>query len=75
MSILTQNSTTAPTSSSDPESDEIICSNCGIEVSYKIQESNRPEKRSFSTEELTVKSRTSVPTALARHDIGVASFI
>jgi hypothetical protein len=24
---------------------------------------------------LTVKSRTSVPTALARHDIGVASII
>lgn len=24
---------------------------------------------------MTVKSRTSVPTALARHDIGVASFI
>ncbi|HET7283486.1 MAG TPA: hypothetical protein VFI70_02275 [Nitrososphaeraceae archaeon] len=67
--------TTASTSPSDPESDEIICSNCGIGVSYKMQESNRPEKRAFSTEELTVKSRTSVPTALARHDIGVASFI
>ena len=67
--------TTARTSPSDPESDEIICSNCGIGVSYKIQESNRPEKRAFSREELTVKSRTSDPTGLARHDIGVASFI
>ena len=75
---LIQHRTTASTSTSDPESDEIICSNCGIGVSYKIhkiQESKRPEKRSFSTEELTVKSRTSVPTALAHHDIGVASFI
>jgi transcription initiation factor TFIIB len=72
---LIQHRTTAPTSPSDPESDEIICSNCGIGVSYKIQESNRPEKRAFSTEELTVKSRTSLPTALARHDIGVASII
>jgi transcription initiation factor TFIIB len=72
---LIQHRTTAPMSPSDPESDEIICSNWGIGVSYKIQESNRPEKRAFSTEELTVKSRTSVPTALARHDIGVASLI
>ena len=71
---MIQHRTTAPTSPSDPESDEIICSNCGIGVSYKIQESNRPEKRAFSTEELTVKSRTSLPTALARHDIGVASY-
>ena len=75
MSILTQNSTTAPTSSLDPESDEIICSNCGIEVSYKIQESNRPEWHVFSTQEFNVKSRTSVSTALAPHDIGVTSII
>jgi len=72
---LIHHRTTARTSPSDPESDEIICSNCNIRVSYKIQESNRPEKRAFSTEELTVKSRTSLPTALARHDIGVASII
>jgi len=72
---LIQHRTTASTSTSDPESDEIICNNCGIGVSYKIQESNGPENRAFSTEELTVKSRTSVPTALAHHDIGVASFI
>jgi transcription initiation factor TFIIB len=72
---LIQHRTTAPTSPSDPETDEIICSNCGIGISYKIQESNRPEWRAFSTEELTVKSRTSAPTTLARHDIGVASII
>jgi transcription initiation factor TFIIB len=72
---LIQHRTTAPTSPSDPETDEIICSNCGIGISYKIQESNRPEWRAFSTEELTVKSRTSIPTTLARHDIGVASII
>ena len=72
---MIQHRTTARTSPSDPESDEIICSNCGIGVSYKIQESNIPEKRAFGTEELTVKSRTSVPTALACHDIEVASFI
>jgi transcription initiation factor TFIIIB Brf1 subunit/transcription initiation factor TFIIB len=72
---LIQHRTTARTSPSDPESDEIICNNCGIGVSYNIQESNRPEKRAFSTEELTVKSRTSLPPALARHDIGVASII
>jgi transcription initiation factor TFIIB len=74
-SILIQHRTTAPTTPADPESDEIICSNCGIGVSYKIQESNRTEWRAFSTEELTVKSRTSLPPALARHDIGVASII
>jgi len=72
---LIQHRTTASMSPLDPEYDEIICSNCGIGVSYKIQESNRPKKRAFGTEELTVKSRTSVPTALACHDIEVASFI
>ena len=72
---MIQHRTTARTSPSNPESDEIICSNCGIGVSYKIQESNRPESRAFSTEELTVKSGTSHPIALARHDIRVASII
>ena len=72
---MIQHRTTARTSPSNPEPDEIICSNCCLGVSYKIQESNRLEPRAFITEELTVKSRTSVPTALAHHDIGVASFI
>jgi transcription initiation factor TFIIB len=72
---LIQHRTTARTSPSNPEPDEIICSNCGIGVSYKIQESNRLETRAFITEELTVKSRTSLPTALARHDIRVTSII
>ena len=39
----------------DAESGEIICSNCGIVISDKIQESNRPEWSAFSVEEMNAK--------------------
>ena len=48
----------------DAESGEIICSNCGIVISDKIQESNR-EWSAFSVEEMNAKNRTGVPTSLS----------
>ena len=35
----------------DPESGEVICSNCGMVVSDKIQDINRPERRAFLSSE------------------------
>src|ERR671931_1564010 len=60
---------------SDPESGEVICSNCGMVISDKLQESNRPEWRSFNTEQVNNRSRTGAPTSLARHDMGLATII
>jgi transcription initiation factor TFIIB len=59
----------------DPESGEIICSICGIVISDKIEETNRPEWNAFSVEEMNAKSRTGIPTSLARHDMGLATII
>lgn len=58
----------------DLESGELICSNCGLVISDKIQEI-RPEWRAFNTEELNDRSRTGIPTSLARHDMGLATII
>src|ERR671936_2754067 len=60
---------------SDPESGEVICGNCGMVISDKLQESNRPEWRSFNTEEVNNRRRTGAPTSLTRHDIGLATVI
>ena len=44
----------------DPESGEIICSNCGQVISDNISE-NRPEWRGFDTEGYNNKNRTGIP--------------
>lgn len=59
----------------DIESGEIICSNCGQVISNNTIEDNRPESRVFSSEGQTNKSRTGIPTSLARHDMGLATVI
>ena len=58
----------------DPESGEIICRNCGLVLSDKVQES-RPEWRAFTTEEANDRSRTGIPSSLARHDMGLSTVI
>jgi len=58
----------------DPESGEIICRNCGLVLSDKVQES-RPEWRAFTTEEANERSRTGIPSSLARHDMGLSTVI
>jgi transcription initiation factor TFIIB len=59
----------------DPESGEIICSNCGMVISDKVQDMSRPEWRAFSAEEVNDRRRTGVPTSLARHDMGLYTII
>ncbi|MGB8035931.1 MAG: hypothetical protein WCF03_19110, partial [Nitrososphaeraceae archaeon] len=59
----------------DPECGEIICRNCGMVISDKIQESTRSEWCAFNTIELNDRSRIGTPTTLARHDMGLATVI
>lgn len=58
----------------DPESGELICRNCGLVISDKAQES-RPEWRAFTSEEANDRSRTGIPSSLARHDMGLSTVI
>jgi transcription initiation factor TFIIB len=62
----------------DSESGEIICSNCGMVMLDNIEES-RPEWRTFAAtttdEANNTRSRTGMPTSLARHDMGLATMI
>ena len=58
----------------DPESGEIICSNCGQVISEKALET-RAEWNAFTTDEVKNRSRTGTPTSLARHDMGLATII
>ena len=59
----------------DSESGEIICNNCGMVISDKIQDITRPEWRGFSAEEVNDRSRTGSPTSLSRYDMGLATII
>ncbi len=59
----------------DTESGEIICRNCGMVMLDNVQET-RPEWRSFTTNDANnTRSRTGMPTSLARHDKGLATII
>ena len=70
-SICNSNTTTVIT---DPVSGETICSNCGVVISDKAQES-RPEWRLFTVNQQRDRSTTGIPTSLARHDMGLATII
>ena len=61
----------------DPESGEIICSNCGMVISQNTDDNTRPEWRSFGSEGGggNNRSRTGMPTTLARHDRGLTTII
>jgi transcription initiation factor TFIIB len=58
----------------DPDSGEIICSNCGQVISEKALET-QAEWRAFTTDEVNDRSRTGMPTSLARHDKGLSTII
>jgi transcription initiation factor TFIIB len=74
-SIICSTCNTDETSVTDPESGEIICRNCGMVMLDNVQET-RPEWRSFTTDEANnTRSRTGMPTSLARHDKGLATII
>ncbi|HZA07980.1 MAG TPA: transcription initiation factor IIB [Nitrososphaeraceae archaeon] len=57
----------------DPESGEVICSNCGVVLSDKVEDISRPEGNAFSAN--NKKHRIGAPTSLARHDMGLTSVI
>jgi transcription initiation factor TFIIB len=61
----------------DPESGEDICKKCGMIVSDKVQDINRPEwHNTFYTVEINNRrSRTGIPTSLARSDMGLSTII
>ena len=60
----------------DPESGEIICSNCGMVISDKVEDTSHSERRIFSEGQIDdTRSRTGARTSLARHDMGLATII
>jgi len=61
----------------DPELGEDICNKCGMIVSDKIQDINRPECRNmFDTVEINDRHRrTGIPISLARYDMGLYTII
>jgi transcription initiation factor TFIIB len=60
----------------DPESGEIICSNCGIVLVDKVEDMSHLERRTFSGGQIDeTRARTGAPTSLARHDMGLATVI
>ncbi|HEY9386550.1 MAG TPA: transcription initiation factor IIB [Nitrososphaeraceae archaeon] len=59
----------------DPDSGEIICSNCGMVITEKVLDDIHQEWRAFSPEGSESKARTGAPTSLSRHDRGLATII
>jgi|SRR5215212_639917 transcription initiation factor TFIIB len=61
----------------DPESGEIICSNCGMVISDKVEDTSHLERHIFTgggqIEE--TRARTGAPTSLASHDMGLATIV
>jgi len=61
----------------DPESGEIICSNCGMVISDKVEDTSHIERHIFTRggqiEE--TRARTGAPTSLASHDMGLATIV
>ena len=60
----------------DPESGELICSNCGMIISDKIQYINGPDRHSFSPQQMSHnRSRTGFHASLDIHDRGLYTII
>src|SRR5918996_6135074 len=59
----------------EPESGEIICSNCGIVILDRIEDYVHEERRAYSMEEVYSRSRTGAPASLAFHDKGLCTII
>jgi transcription initiation factor TFIIB len=63
------------TTITDPECGEIICSNCGMVISEKIEDTNHQERRASTLEQADKRDRTGAPSSLARHDMGLSTII
>jgi transcription initiation factor TFIIB len=59
----------------DPESGEVICSNCGIVILDRIEDYVHEERRTFSWEKTYNRSRVGSPASLAFHDRGLCTVI
>jgi transcription initiation factor TFIIB len=59
----------------DPNSGEIICSNCGMVISDKIEDTIHSERRMYTFEDADRNARTGIPSSLARHDMGLSTII
>ena len=60
----------------DPESGEIICSNCGMVISDKVEDTGHSERHIFTGEQIDeTRARTGAPTSLASHDMGLATIV
>jgi len=63
------------TAITDPDSGEIVCSNCGMVIFDKIEDTIHPERRTYTLEEVEGRARTGTPYSLARHDMGLSTII
>jgi transcription initiation factor TFIIB len=63
------------TTITDPDSGEIICSNCGIVILERIEDNIHSERRAYLMEEIDNRSRTGAPTSLAVPDGGLSTTI
>ena len=61
----------------DPESGEIICSNCGMVLADKVEDTSHLERHVFTGggQIDETRARTGAPSSLARHDMGLATII
>jgi transcription initiation factor TFIIB len=60
---------------SDPESGEVICSNCGTVISDSADDNIHVERRIFTADQVNKRARTGAPSSLAIHDMGLSTII
>jgi transcription initiation factor TFIIB len=58
----------------DPETNETLCSSCGIVLRDNVQACPESRARKYS-QDIESRSRTGMPTSLAFHDMGLSTFI
>ena len=59
----------------DPETNETVCSSCGIVLRDNVHASPELRARKYSQEDIESRNRTGMPTSLAFHDMGLSTFI
>src|ERR687887_516380 len=61
----------------DPESAEIICSNCGMVLVDKVEDTSHSDRPIFTGggQIDEARARTGAPTSLATHDMGLATIV
>jgi transcription initiation factor TFIIB len=63
------------TAITDPESGEVICSNCGFVLAEKDPELDNMDGHAFATEESYKRARAGAPISTTRYDKGLATVI